>query len=60
MTTNMDSEEGDSASIIAFEPAVDQDSIMRSWRLDGYQLHMPLRKGCFHKFTITASYALKS
>ena len=34
--TNMDSEEGDSASIIAFKTAV-RDSIMRRWSLDGIE-----------------------
>ena len=32
--TSMDSEEGDSASIIAFKTAV-RESIMRRWSLDG-------------------------
>ena len=39
--TNMDSEEGDSASIIAFKTAV-RDSIMRRWSLDGIEPSSPL------------------
>ena len=39
--TNMDSEEGDSASIIAFKTAV-RDSIMRRWSLDGIEPNSPL------------------
>ena len=39
--TNMDSEEGDSTSIIAFKTAV-RDSIMRRWSLDGIEPNSPL------------------
>ena len=39
--TNMDSEEGDSASIIAFKTAV-RDSIMRRWSLDEIEPNSPL------------------
>ena len=38
---NMDSEEGDSASVIAFKTAV-RDSIMRRWSLDGIEPNSPL------------------
>ena len=37
----MDSEEGDSPSIIAFKTAV-RDSIMRRWNLDGVEPDSPL------------------
>ena len=39
--TNMDSEEGDSASITAFKTAV-RDFIMRRWSLDGIEPNLPL------------------
>ena len=39
--TSMDSEEGDSASIIAFKTAV-RESIMRRWSLDGIKPDSPL------------------
>ena len=39
--TSMDSEEGDSASIIAFKTAV-RESIMRRWSLDGIEPDSPL------------------
>ena len=38
---SMDSEEGDSASIIAFKTAV-RESIMRRWSLDGIEPDSPL------------------
>ena len=41
MFISMDSEEGDSASIIAFKTAV-RESIMRRWSLDGIEPDSPL------------------
>ena len=39
--TNMDSEEGDSTSIVAFKTTV-RESIMRRWSLDGIEPDSPL------------------